>query len=119
MAEYVISVRNVRKGNFGSEPGPTRFLKVPGNQLPKPSHHLSRTAWVDEVMKEAACGVDPVTGNPCGDILIFVHGYNNDAQAVMWRQRRLKKDLKAKGFKGAVISFDWPSNDVGINYLED
>lgn len=119
MADYVISVRNVTKGEFGSEPGPTRFLKVPGNQLPKPSHAIGRAQWVEEVTHAAQRGVDPVTGNPRGDILIFVHGYNNALPAVMWRQRRLRRDLRTTKFEGAVVAFDWPSNDIGINYLED
>jgi esterase/lipase superfamily enzyme len=119
MPDYVIAVRNLKKGQFGSEPGPTRFLSVPGNQLPKPSHKITRNEWVKKVMKEAEVGVDSVTGRPRGDILIFIHGYNNNAEAIMWRHRRLKKDLSAKGYKGTVVSFDWPSNDVGINYLED
>lgn len=71
-------------------------------------------------MSEAETGtVDPVTGNPRGDILVFIHGFNNDAEAVMWRHRRLARDLAAVGYEGTVVSFDWPSNDVGINYLED
>lgn len=120
MPDFVISVRNVKKdGTFGTEPGPTKFLKVPSNQLPRPSHDVSRDEWVQDVMKEAANGTDPVTDNPRGDILIFIHGYNNDASAVMWRHRRLRKDLREKKYEGAVVAFDWPSNDVGINYLED
>ena len=31
----------------------------------------------------------------------------------------LKKQLKSQGFRGALVSFDWPSASVGINYLED
>lgn len=37
----------------------------------------------------------------------------------MRRQRRLKADLAAAGFKGAVVSFDWPSANMALNYLED
>jgi esterase/lipase superfamily enzyme len=54
-----------------------------------------------------------------GDLLVFVHGYNNDQNIVMERHRRLRKDLQERGFKGAVVSFDWPSANSALNYLED
>ena len=60
-----------------------------------------------------------LTGQATGDILVFIHGYNNDQQVVLERHRQLKKDLKASGYKGAVISFDWPSASSTLNYLED
>ncbi len=119
MPDYVISVRKIRKGNFAAEPGVARFLKVPSNQLPKPSHAMSRKDWVDQVMGKADTHTNHHTGKSCGDILVFIHGYNNDSQSIMWRHRQLQSDLQAHGYKGVVISFDWPSDDRGINYLED
>lgn len=123
MPDLVISVRRVvrRKGveQFEPEPGEARFLKVPANQLPKPSHKMPRGQWVDRVMAEAHSGVNDHTGKECGDIVVFIHGYNNDNKAIMWRHRRLQQDLREQGFVGAVVSFDWPSDDRGINYLED
>ncbi len=119
MPDFVISVRRVRGGKFDAEPGKARFLKVPSNQLPKPSHAIPRSEWVDRVMHEAHTHVNDHTDSDCGDIVVFIHGYNNDDKAIMWRHRRLAKDLRAQGFKGIVISFDWPSDDRGINYLED
>ncbi|MGB5209961.1 MAG: alpha/beta hydrolase [Gammaproteobacteria bacterium] len=120
MPDYLISVRNIRQGAFGSEPGKTRFVRLPSDQRAhKPEHMISRSAWVDEVMGAASCGVDPVTGHPCGDILVFVHGYNTDLPAVLRRHRLLKKNLASAGFTGTVVSFDWPSNNIALNYLED
>jgi esterase/lipase superfamily enzyme len=54
-----------------------------------------------------------------GDILVFIHGYNNDQAVVMHRHRRLQMDLRSIGYKGAIVSFDWPSADMALNYLED
>ena len=50
---------------------------------------------------------------------MFIHGYNNDQAIVMKRHRRLQADLWAEGFRGLVVSFDWPSADSTLNYLED
>ena len=120
MTDYLISVRNIRSGEFGSEPGTTRFLRLPSNRkMHKPSHVISRAKWVSAVMATARSGTDPVTGDDCGDILVFVHGYNNDPPAVLRRHRLLKKNLAAAGFEGTVVSFDWPSNNIALNYLED
>lgn len=120
MTDYLISVRNIRRGVFGSEPGPTRFLEIPEDtDEPHPDHGIGRAYWVDRVMDLARLGPDPATGRDCGDILVFVHGYNNEPPVVMTRHRRLKKNLRAAGFDGAVVSFDWPSNNIALNYLED
>ena len=120
MPDYVISVRNIdRKGNFGSEPGKTRFLRVPTNRYPKKKHTIDQADWVKQVTAKARTGTDPNTQKPVGDILIFVHGYNNGTKVVMQRHRQLKKNLSDAGYRGAVVSFDWPSADRAINYLED
>lgn len=120
MPDYVISVRNIRQGRLGDEPGTTRFLEVPaGEEEHTPDHGLGRTRWVDEVMSRARVGTDPATGRDCGDILVFVHGYNNEPPAVMDRHRLLRGNLERAGFGGVVVSFDWPSNNIALNYLED
>jgi pimeloyl-ACP methyl ester carboxylesterase len=120
MTDYVISVRNIRRGVFGSEPGTTRFLEIPADtEAPHPDHGIGRTHWVERVMDLARTGPDPATGRDCGDILVLVHGYNNELPVVMKRHRRLKENLSAAGFGGAVVSFDWPSNNIALNYLED
>jgi len=123
MAEYVVCVRNTEKSasgrRFGSEPGPTKFLKVPGNRYPNPAQAIPRRQWVAEVLAKARSGVNAYTGQPTGDILVFIHGYNNSQEIVLKRHRRLQRDLTAAGYQGAVISYDWPSADIGLNYLED
>ena len=120
--DYIISTRNKITGQdaFGGEPGPARYLKVPGNQLPKPSHAMKTSrAWADEVMQCAMPGADATANHPHGDVLIFIHGYNNDLSLVMWRHRKLAKGLAKQGFDGTVVSFDWPSESSALNYLED
>ena len=123
MSDYVVCVRNKKTKHgetvFGSEPGPTLFLKVPANGYPKPSHAIARREWVSEVLERAKSGINDVTGKPTGDILVFIHGYNNSQEIVLKRHRKLASDLRTAGYKGAVISFDWPSAQSGLNYLED
>jgi len=122
MSDYIICVRNVRKGKYGTEPGPTKFLKLRGNELPNPTkkrQKLTQNDWKNEVSREASTGFNENSEMPTGDILVFIHGYNNNQKVVMQRHRQLKKDLADVGYKGAVVSFDWPSASSAINYLED
>lgn len=118
--DFVLCARAVEKSKFSNEPGVTRFLQVPAGQLPSPKDEVSKKdAWVKCLRKEATWGKDLRTGLDRGDILFFVHGYNNDQRTVMDRHRQIKVDLSAAGWKGAIVSFDWPSADMALNYLED
>lgn len=116
---YVISARRVsRNKEFEAEPGKPRFLKAPRDRLPDPSDEIPAARWVDEV-RDAADGSKDTRIGERGDVLIFVHGYNNDMRSVTNRQNFLTDDLAAEGFKGIVVSFDWPSDNSTLNYLED
>ena len=119
MAEYyVISARNVKKGEFEAEPGKIRYLKVPESELPKPAHEIPVKQWIEEV-RDLADGKADRTISEGGDVLIFVHGYNNDTQVIRDRQLQLTKDFAAEQWRGVVISFDWPSDNSTLNYIED
>ena len=127
-SNFVIVARSVTKDNgFGNEPGPTRYLEVPvGETTPLPKHEVDdKCEWVDAVLERGKTGERPfLSGDPrhdysTGNILIFVHGYNNSMEDVMKRHDALQKHLFFYGYKGAIVSFDWPSADVAINYLED
>jgi pimeloyl-ACP methyl ester carboxylesterase len=115
---YTISARAVKKGAFTDEPGPIRYLKSPRTELPKRSHEISGKTWIGEVRDLADSKADAVVSDG-GDVLIFVHGYNNDAKVIRDRQLQLAKDLGAEQWCGVVVSFDWPSADSTLNYLED
>ena len=123
MTDYVVCVRNKKtvagEKVFGNEPGPTLFLRVPGDAYPRPSQAIARSAWVAEVLSQAATGVNGMTAKPTGDILVFIHGYNSSQETVLKRHRRLAADLRSVGYQGAVVSYDWPSAQSGLNYLED
>jgi pimeloyl-ACP methyl ester carboxylesterase len=115
-----MSARKVSAGKFRPEPGEVLFLKVPDepDRLPRPTDAVPPKRWFDEVQAVAACAHPTRTGGD-GDVLVFVHGYNNDLKSVQSRQRYLCEDLRAWGYEGAVVAFDWPSDDSTLNYLED
>ena len=115
---YVVCTRRARRGRFEAEPGPTSYLRVPNDRDPCPGDRIGKRTWFDEV-NDRADGVADRRIDPGGDVLVFVHGYNNDQEIVMQRHRRLQADLWAEGFRGLVVSLDWPSDDKTLNYLED
>ncbi len=132
-SNFIISTRNVLSNDeFGAEPGPTLYLEAPaGEGTPRPSHKVERRPWLDAVVKRASTSGngttrtrraqprDPRGGYITGDVLVFVHGYNNSAVDVMKRHNALQKNLAAQGFEGAIVSFDWPSAELTLGYLED
>ena len=118
MPNYILSARKIRNGQFIAEPGKPRFLKSPGRRNPIPGHEITRNQWIDEV-RDVADGQGDDRVSNVGDILIFVHGYNNSAEIIRQRHEALQKTLAAKKWKGLVVSFDWPSDDYTLNYYED
>ena len=118
---FVMCARAVEDGCFTAEPGPSLFLLVPEGESPSPKHAVKKTdQWFKKLRKAATWGKDSRDRSlDRGDLLIFVHGYNNDQDIVMDRHAQLKTDLGAAGFKGEVLSFDWPSDDKALNYVED
>ena len=123
--DFVMCARAVKSGKFISEPGKSTYLLVPDKvKVPLPEHKISVGEWVKKLRESAiwrtsANDPDPNRGKARGDILVFIHGYNNDQEIVMKRHRQLKNDLAAVGYKGVVMSFDWPSAESALNYLED
>lgn len=117
---FLICTRDVdTNGEFIPEPGDTQFLKVPITKKKYSSEDaISKDAWRRQVISAADGEEDEITGST-GDILFFVHGYNNDIETVLWRTRTLQNSLSARGWKGLVVGFDWPSDNSTLNYLED
>lgn len=128
MVDFVMCARSVRQGQFTNEPGPSLYLEVPDKTpadpadtpLPLPAHKVRREVWIKRLRQASVWGADSrISDKQRGDILVFIHGYNNDQAVVMRRHRRLKADLHQAGFRGVVLSFDWPSAGMALNYLED
>ena len=115
--DYVISVRSVAKDTFDDNVGPTRFLRVPPDATPAPSHAGPAGPWYSEVQTAGSWQNDAKEDR--GDILIMVHGYNSNVGDVIDRHRRIKNGLADLGFKGVVVSYDWPSGSDALAYLPD
>jgi hypothetical protein len=122
-AALFVCVRNVTGNQFGNDPGGTQFLSVPVDASePLPANELAggKRAWVQAAIDQGETGdVDPNTGQKKGDLLVFVHGFNNSCAEVLQRHRVMAKTLVAAGYKGGIISFDWPSAQSVLNYYED
>lgn len=127
MVDFVMCARAVRNGQFISEPGSSLYLEVPDGSngtvlapVPLPEHKIRRDVWIKHLRQAAVWGQDSrLPKKERGDVLVFIHGYNNNQEIVMKRHRQLQSDLRALGYRGAVVSFDWPSADMPLNYLED
>lgn len=122
--DYVLSARAFKSGQFQPEPGPVSFLRVPSTApVPLPEHRAIKAReieqWFDEVRDLADGDQNICSVSEAGDVLVWVHGYNNSLEIIMQRQRQLAKDLAAEGWRGVVVGFDWPSDDNTLNYLED
>ncbi len=119
--DYVITARRISNGQFDTEPGPIRFLKVKQSALTfTPAAVVSSSRdWSAEVVGLADGDENPNSISPSGDILVFVHGYNNDPPIILQRMRQLTADLRSEGWRGQVVAFDWPSANNVLNYLED
>lgn len=118
---FVMCARAVRDGKFIAEPGPSLYLRVPQGKDPEPGHaEPDPKKWFTDLRIAATWGKDARNSElDRGDLLVFVHGYNNNQKTVMDRHDQLKKDLAFAGYKGEILSFDWPSDDITLNYLED
>lgn len=118
--DYVITVRaQDASGAFTDNPGPTQFLLVPEDQLTySQATALAADVWANQVISLAG-GQKDATGALRGDVLVFIHGYNNAITDVLTRHRLLKQGLSQHGFGGMIVSFDWPCDDVALAYLPD
>ena len=119
--KYWISLRKVTGGAFTDkvETGAPHYLAVPDNEVPAPRHQIGPAEWVRQIM--ALFPPDPKypKDGPSGDILFFVHGYNNTVDGVNQRHQSIQAALTARNFPCQVISFDWPSGDLALAYLSD
>jgi pimeloyl-ACP methyl ester carboxylesterase len=119
MAKYWISLRKVSGGAFSNDLdfGSTRYLAGPDGRAPTPDDQIGRIEWLRRIIAEFPA--DAKTGKIEGNILFFVHGFDNSVENVNERHDKLSAGLAANGFPCIVISYDWPSGQQTFAYLDD
>src|SRR5258707_9114882 len=115
MSEFVLCARSANAdGSFGAEVGSSSlYLIVPDGQQSNSSMQTDGDAWARNVQAAAT------RPDGTGDILVYIHGYNNSQTTVMARHRLLRDGVTRHGFAGTVVSFDWPCGDSSLAYLAD
>lgn len=117
--DYIFVARNITQGAFGTNPAKSKYLEVPpAAKVHTPGMEISRAEWIKKVVAIGESGKN-VQGKPEGDVLIYIHGFNAEQSLILKRHRLIRKGLESLGYKGAVVSFDWPCADSALNYLED
>lgn len=76
VTKYWISVRGVKGDAFTSDADANnpRYLKIPDREVAAPHHKIPRTQWVKEIIDALPVSAEGVRS---GDILFFVHGFND------------------------------------------
>jgi pimeloyl-ACP methyl ester carboxylesterase len=115
MTKFFITLRAIAGGQFGGSLGPIRYLAVPDGAPPDPSHVVPLGDWIKQIMAT----FDRTGAVTTGDVLFFVHGYNNDIADVDAEQGEIAKGFAAANFKCTLISFDWPSWKNTFAYLAE
>ena len=114
MTQFMITVRSLSAGAFAGGLGAIRYLVVPDGATPAPSHAVARAEWVRQIMQTF-----PRTGaNAVGDLVFFVHGFNNKIEDVIATHRQIVAGLAGQ-LACTVVSFDWPSAGETFAYLPD
>jgi pimeloyl-ACP methyl ester carboxylesterase len=116
MTEFMITTRKPR----GQGVGPARYLTF--DTATGADTALSQAAWTARVI--ATFPAAPPAGpagvrTRVGDILFLVHGFNVGHDAAKAFHVKCAAALKAAGWNGLLISYDWPSDGLVFAYLPD
>lgn len=103
----IFTRRKIENGKFttkhAEEPGYFSFERPASNPRRWDAKRKSRQAWLSAIQSDAGTK----------DVLIHVHGFNSTQTGTLSRHQALHAGLKAKGYKGAVVSYDWPNRGRG------
>ena len=88
----------------------TRYVEIPETNITvNKDHIIDKDAWTSKVLAQ---GQTP-------ELVIYVHGFNTDQIEMLRRQRKIEAGLRANGYQGAVIAYDWPSDGSVHSYDSD
>ncbi len=104
---------NAQKKKFTFKPAAkTRYVhitqKSPGGKIRKGSI-VKKAKWLDLVRQEGGSS----------DVLIYVHGFNTSQKSMLDRLEKIENGVRANGYQGAVVAFDWPSDGSVHAYDSD
>lgn len=126
MESHFITCRKVKAdGTLGSDIGDIRFLEVSDDASEPLGAHERYTGgsyegrvrrYAMDIINTFRIGTTRVTS---GDIVFIVHGYNVSANHSLAFHRKIQARLTEAGYRGQFISFDWPSDGVTLEYLDD
>lgn len=116
MPEFMITVR---RADGGDGVGPARYITFTDESGPE--QPLAPDAWVNQLINVFPASRPASGGVPTrsGDILFLVHGFNVSHQSARAFHLKCAAGLKAAGWVGQVVSFDWPSDGLVFAYLPD
>ncbi|MFK7751182.1 MAG: alpha/beta hydrolase [Sedimentitalea sp.] len=114
--EYFFTARRRSAGRYTDEIGPIRYLEVPEDAPAMvQEHEVSNSAtWFNRVQHAAKAG-----NASEGTVLFYVHGFNTEQHEMRTRHKKIVAGLKAQGFDGVVVSYDWPSDGELLSYASD
>ncbi|WP_300058302.1 alpha/beta fold hydrolase [uncultured Roseobacter sp.] len=104
---------NAAKQKFTNNPAAlTRFVQItkgPDSKGRWSGGAINQSDWLRAVKQEASAN----------EITVYVHGFNTDQIDMLRRLDKIKTGLRAQGYRGAVIGYDWPSDGKVFSYDQD
>src|SRR5262245_6449086 len=96
---FLISLRNdTGCGCPGTSFGPAAYMQIPeSNTTYNLQKQIDKAQWLDHISDAT--------------VLVFVHGFGNDASKVVDRHNTIKRHVPT-GI--SLVSFDWPSGNSGF-----
>ncbi len=112
MPDYIVCTRAIKGGSFSSEPGPTRFLKVPDKKNAAPSHEINRSTFIEEI-------VGTPTARKCAVSSLSLHcvhrtNYHNPYDSVL-KLSNVKRIGVAPHASRVGLSESAPAKAVGVD----
>lgn len=111
----VCDVSIPRSHKMGDIERPGWFMNLFFNESPKKHFTVVENQVVDKEQFNLILN-EKIGESDQNDILLFIHGFNVDFEAAMFRAAQLGYDLN---FKGAVTAFSWPSAASITGYVAD
>lgn len=115
--DYIVSCRNRVAAGFGNEIGRIRYMRanMQSTSTMRLQQH-SKQDWAGHIKDEL---MSLINQGHAGHVIFYVHGFCTSQFDMIRRHKLIRKGLSKEGFRGVVISFDWPSDDDFGRYKDD